>query len=58
MKGQAKAFVSKTRVRRYLDQMLDHPRKKRVPQKFWIALDAVVIAETKRLIGPVQSSLL
>ena len=58
MKGQAKAFVSKARVRRYLEQFLDFPRRKRVPQKFWIALDDVVMKEVKRLIGPVQRSLL
>lgn len=58
MKGQARAFVSKARVRRYLEQLLDFPKRKRVPQSFWIKLDAIVQTETKRLIGPVQRSLL
>lgn len=58
MKGQAKAFVSKTRVRRYIEVMCDFPKRKRVPQSFWIKLDETVMTEAKRLIGPVQRSLL
>lgn len=58
MKGQARAFVSKARVRRYLEQFLDFPQRRRVPQSFWRNLDEAVQSEVKRLIGPVQRSLL
>ena len=58
MKGQAKAFVSKVRVRRYLADVLDFSPRQRVPQSFWIKLDALVQSEAKRLIGARQGSLL